>query len=70
MNRLFSLKVILPVLIILNLPALIFADEDPAKPDSAGILSLQVENDLWGGGTDRYYTHGTRLSYLSSEETP
>lgn len=70
MNRLISLKIILPVLIILNLPALIFADDNPAIPDSAGILSLQVENDLWGSGTDRYYTHGTRLSYLSSEETP
>ncbi len=39
-------------------------------PDQSGVLSLQVENDLWGNGTDRHYTHGTRLSYLSSEEVP
>ncbi len=38
--------------------------------DEAGILSVQVENDLWGSGTDRHYTHGTRISYLSSEEVP
>lgn len=41
-----------------------------AQDDQAGILSIQVENDLFGNGTDRYYTHGTRLSYLSSEEVP
>jgi hypothetical protein len=39
-------------------------------PDKAGVLSVQVENDLWGEGSDRHYTHGTRLSYLSSEEVP
>ncbi|MEJ2469892.1 MAG: lipid A deacylase LpxR family protein [Desulfuromonadales bacterium] len=43
---------------------------DFSAPDRSGILSVQVENDLWGSGADRYYTHGTRISYLSSEETP
>ena len=46
------------------------AADDPASPDPSGILSLQLENDLWGNGSDRNYTHGTRISYLSSEETP
>jgi len=41
-----------------------------AQSDSAGILSVQVENDLFGNGADRHYTHGTRISYLSSEEVP
>lgn len=39
-------------------------------PDRAGILSLQLENDLWGSGEDRHYTHGTRIAYLSSEDVP
>lgn len=32
------------------------------------IISLQLENDLFGGGTDRHFTHGTRASYLSSRQ--
>ncbi len=33
--------------------------------DSKGTLTLAVENDLFGGGTDKHYTHGTELSYAS-----
>lgn len=29
------------------------------------VCSLQFENDFFGGGTDRHFTHGTRLSFLS-----
>ena len=35
------------------------------KPDERAVFSAQIENDLWGAGTDRHFTHGTRLSYLS-----
>lgn len=56
--------------ICMVLPGNVFAGPDLASSDDAGILSVQIENDLWGNGTDRHYTHGTRLSYLSSEETP
>ena len=51
-------------------PGRTMAQQDLGVPDEAGILSVQVENDLWGNGTDRHYTHGTRISYLSNEETP
>lgn len=45
------------------------AGEDPS--DDRGTLSLQVENDKFGGGTDQHYTHGMRASYLlSSDATP
>ncbi|MEM7617893.1 MAG: lipid A deacylase LpxR family protein [Pseudomonadota bacterium] len=30
-------------------------------------LSLAVENDLFGGGTDEYYTNGVRLTYFDVE---
>lgn len=39
-----------------------------AGVDRSGVFSVQVENDLWGGGTDRHYTHGTRLSWVSGED--
>lgn len=36
-----------------------------ASPAEHGVLSVQVENDLFGGGTDRHYTNGIRASYLT-----
>ncbi|PWR24085.1 DUF2219 domain-containing protein [Zavarzinia compransoris] len=45
------------------------AGEDPS--DDRGTLSIQIENDKFGGGTDQHYTHGMRASYLlSSDATP
>lgn len=32
--------------------------------------SLQVENDLWGSGADRHYTHGTKFSLAPAREAP
>lgn len=65
MTRLFLS--VLCLLLMIGSPVLA---ADFSTPDRSGILSVQVENDLWGSGADRYYTHGTRISYLSSEETP
>ena len=58
------------LLLLFNCPEAMAAEQDPGTNDQAGILSVQIENDLWGNGTDRHYTHGTRISYLSNEETP
>lgn len=45
------------------------AGEDPS--DDRGTLSIQLENDKFGGGTDQHYTNGMRASYLfSSDDTP
>ncbi|WP_233559954.1 lipid A deacylase LpxR family protein [Oleomonas cavernae] len=45
------------------------AGEDPT--DDRGTLSLQWENDQFGGNTDQHYTNGLRASYLlSSHDTP
>ena len=38
--------------------------EDP------GILSVQFENDFWGQGSDRHFTHGTRISYTPGGDVP
>lgn len=36
-----------------------------AERQEPGVLSFQVENDTFGGGTDRHYTNGLRASYLA-----
>jgi len=37
-----------------------------ARPDDPGyILSIQFENDFFGGGTDRHFSHGTRIECLT-----
>ncbi|HZH45625.1 MAG TPA: lipid A-modifier LpxR family protein, partial [Roseococcus sp.] len=32
-------------------------------PDRAGTLTFTTENDLFGGGTDRYYSSGALLTW-------
>ena len=32
--------------------------------------SIQAENDLWGNGADRHYTHGTKFSMLPAGDPP
>lgn len=46
------------------------ATEVPPRPvkDGKGVLTFQLENDLFTG-TDRHYTNGVRLSYLSAEDS-
>jgi hypothetical protein len=38
-----------------------------ADSNENGILSIQIENDLFGSGDDRHYTNGIRLAWLSAE---
>ena len=54
-------------LIFLNISVSARAEE-PARTSSVGQnFSLQLENDLFGGNSDRHYTHGTRAEYVSAE---
>lgn len=39
--------------------------EPPKTTPSLGYLSIQAENDLFGNGADRHFTHGTAVSYFS-----
>lgn len=73
MNRLLSIKsfgkqlvrqVVFQFLVILV--AVDFGLTEPLdryRP-RAGFLSIQLENDLWGSGADRHYTHGTKISVM------
>jgi len=38
-----------------------------APPEDGGVLTLVVENDLFGG-TDRHYTNGVRLEWVAPED--
>lgn len=38
--------------------------------DSKGTLTLSLENDLFGAGTDKHYTHGTEITYVSDTYQP
>lgn len=53
------------------LASVLFADFAVAQStDDAGTLSLLVENDLFGAGTDRHFTNGLKVSYTTQEYTP
>lgn len=39
----------------------------PAHADDPGyVISIQSENDFFGGGTDRHFSHGTRIECLTA----
>jgi len=42
------------------------AEEPASQPDA---VTLQVENDLFGSGSDSHYTQGMRISWLPSPKT-
>jgi len=45
------------------------ARDDEARQRIA-YWSVHAENDLWGSGADRHYTHGTKLSLLPAGDPP
>lgn len=58
-------------ILVFFFPVLVFADGHPenTRPlDPSQFINLQFENDLFGSGEDSHFTHGTRISYLTSEQ--
>lgn len=63
-------------------PSLVHAQEEDStfaqqihkrvkNEDSQNIFNLSVENDMFGGGSDRFYTSGVRLSWMNVQrQTP
>ena len=41
-----------------------------ADQSDSGFWSIQLENDLWGSNDDRFYTHGTKVSFASDSPPP
>lgn len=57
---------LMAALVVLNIT---FISELRAE-DSKGSLTLALENDLFGAGSDRHYTHGTEITYVSDTYQP
>jgi len=53
------------LLILLILPWLAHAEDNAAR--RAHTVTLYLENDVFGDRNDRYYTHGTKLSWISPD---
>lgn len=51
--------------IILSLPWQVHAEDDDARRSHT--VTLYIENDVLGDKEDRYYTHGTKLSWVSPD---
>ena len=54
------------VLLLLFIHGIACADQ-PDENDNTPpkrVINVQMENDLFGKGTDRHYTHGSRISFL------
>lgn len=52
--------------LVLLLAAIAGLWKEPACAEDPGVvLSLQFENDFFGGGTDRHFSHGTRIECLT-----
>ncbi|MCB2100657.1 MAG: lipid A deacylase LpxR family protein [Rhodobacterales bacterium] len=64
-----ALPILLTVLALVPGPALAQSGTSQPTPDDAGILTLQFQNDLFGG-SDQHFTHGTRFAWLSPESRP
>ena len=54
-----------PVLLAAVLTIAPAAAQQPPAPDAAGTFSATFENDVFGGGTDRYYSNGFLFSWRS-----
>jgi hypothetical protein len=52
---------------LISFAAGILAGTDPCLSAEAGpLVSIQFENDFFGGGTDRHFSHGSRIEVLTA----
>ncbi len=56
------MKLILLLLALLYLPL-----DAKAELPKTGFLSFQLENDFFSSHDDQFYTHGTQISFASTE---
>ncbi len=50
--------------------ALVMVPPVTAEEAPSGYWTLQLENDVWGSGDDRFYTHGTEFAYTRTGAPP
>lgn len=66
-GRHFVRQIVFLLLFLLPAVAPALADVHADYKPRAGFLSIQLENDLWGSGADRHYTHGTKISVMPAK---
>lgn len=47
----------------------VFLSTSAAMAASGGVINIQVENDLFGDGSDRHYSNGIRVNWLTPPNT-
>lgn len=76
----FKTFAVTAAILLITLPTPAAAEENPSfedqassavkKSDHQSFLTLSVENDMFGGGSDRHYTNGVRLTYFDLGAKP
>ena len=69
-GRWFELPLIYLLVLIGTAPVTTEAATPPEKLKEGGFWSIQVENDLFGSGSDQFYSNGTEVSYLTLKRPP
>lgn len=67
-NAVLALSVMTLGSVAMSVPAM--AEDGDGIGDSKGALTLALENDLFGTGSDGHYTHGSEISYVSDTYQP
>jgi lipid A 3-O-deacylase len=64
LTRNSTVKPAVQIFVLLVFIVLLFPGLSPGA-ETGGVLNIQMENDFFGGGTDRNFTHGTRMEYVT-----
>ncbi len=64
----WDVKYLLALIVVILLVA--WASDIEATLPQTGFWSIQLKNDLWGSSDDRFYTHGTEISFTTAETPP
>jgi hypothetical protein len=65
------MRIVLGLLLALGLASPGAGGQDAPEPEQRiAYWSIQAENDLWGDGEDRHYTHGTKFSVAPAGDPP
>jgi len=65
MKRKFERPLQLALAIFIVIMATACGSVEAGADDGGYIISIQFENDFFGGGTDRHFSHGTRIECLT-----
>jgi hypothetical protein len=69
-RRCIVAKIVIAAFLALSPPASAEHCGKPGEPDRCWTANAVFENDLFGGKSDRHYTHGSRIALTSSEDRP